>query len=120
MAIIIITVNQKGVRVDSIEKLIEKHIKDKYPNAYISVERKEPAESRADRLNEAESLTQDAKSIVEELRDELQEWHDNLPDNFQQGDKGSQLEDAVQELETIIDALDGIDFGSVSFPTMYG
>ena len=39
------------------------------------------------------------------LRDELQEWYDNLPENFQSGDKGSQLEEAIGEL----DDADGFD-----------
>lgn len=33
------------------------------------------------------------------LRDELQEWYDNMPENFQSADKGSQLEEAIGELD---------------------
>jgi hypothetical protein len=47
-----------------------------------------------------------AEGEAESLKDELQEWFDNLPENFQQGDKGSQLEEAVSALE------------SVQFPTL--
>ncbi|MGE0294727.1 MAG: hypothetical protein AB7P97_20440 [Hyphomonadaceae bacterium] len=40
-----------------------------------------------------------------QLRDELQEWYDNLPENFQSGDKGDQLQEAIGEL----DDADGFD-----------
>lgn len=38
-------------------------------------------------------------SELTQLRDELQDWYDNLPENFQSGDKGSQLEEAIGELD---------------------
>lgn len=36
---------------------------------------------------------------LETLRDELQDWYDNLPENFQSGEKGSQLEEAISNLD---------------------
>ena len=47
------------------------------------------------------SLIDDARSEIECLRDECQEWYDNLPESFQSGDKGAQLEEAVSNLESI-------------------
>jgi len=44
-------------------------------------------------------LISGAFSDAEGLRDELQEWHDNLPENFQNGDKGSALEEAIGQIE---------------------
>jgi len=77
--------------------------------------------SRADRLDKARSMIEDAKGIVEELKDEIQEWHDNLPDAFRDGDKGSALEDCVSNLEQvetdIEEALSNCD--SVEFPGMF-
>jgi hypothetical protein len=58
---------------------VEAAIKARHPEAAVSVQRKEPAESRSDRFSEAQSLVSDAKSEAESLRDELQDWHDNLP-----------------------------------------
>jgi len=46
-------------------------------------------------------LISGAVGDLEYLKDELQEWFDNLPENFQQGDKGSQLEEAISNLEYI-------------------
>ena len=116
---IIITVSQKGARVSGIESLIEKHIKEKYPEASISVQRKDPAESRNDRFSEAQSLASEAKSEGECLRDELQEWLDNLPENLQQGSKADEIQSAIDELETFIDALDAAEGASPDFPGMY-
>jgi len=116
---IIITINQKGARVDGIESLIEKHVKEKYPEASISVQRKEPATSRSDRFSNAQTLASDAKTDAEELRDELQEWLDNLPENLQQGNKADELGSAISELETFIDALDTAEGVSPEFPGMY-
>ena len=116
---IVITVNQKGARVDGIEALIEKHIKMKYPDAAIRVERYDPPESRADRFDEALSFVGDAKSGAEELRDELQEWLDGLPENLQSGSKADELQSAIDELEQFISQCEDAESASVSFPGMY-
>jgi hypothetical protein len=46
-------------------------------------------------------LVSDAFSELESLKDELQDWYDNLPESFQNGDKGSELQDAVSNLENL-------------------
>jgi hypothetical protein len=119
MMSIIITVNQKGARVDGIEALIEKHIRAKYPEASISVARHIPPESRADRFDEALSLIEDAKDEAEELRDELQEWRDGLPENLQDGSKADELQCAIDELEQFISMCEDAEGASITFPGMY-
>lgn len=74
--------------------------------------------SRADRLEAASQLIETAKADIEELRDEIQGWYDNLPEAFQSGDKGNELEQCVSELEEIVSSLD-VDCSAVSFPGMY-
>ena len=49
---------------------------------------------------------EEAYMEIDALRDELQEWFDNLPENFQDGEKGSQLEEAIGYLEQV----DMVDF----------
>lgn len=44
-------------------------------------------------------LIADAVSEFECLKDELQEWYDNLPESFQNGSKGEQLQEAINALE---------------------
>ena len=77
--------------------------------------------SRADRLDEAKIHLDEALGIVDELKDEIQEWHDNLPENFQNGDKGSALEDCVTNLETVADSINDAvsNCDSVEFPGMF-
>ena len=48
-------------------------------------------------------------SVAGELRDELQEWYDNLPESFQSGSKGDQLQEAI-------DALDEVAESSIDVP----
>lgn len=99
---------------------VRKQIAVAFPGQETSVDKINLSPSRADRMADAVSQIEDAKSTLEELRDELQEWHNNLPDNFQQGDKGSQLEQAVSDLETIISSLDEATGTDVEFPSMMG
>ena len=119
MSSIVITVHQKGSRLDTIQSLIQKHVKAKFPDAAISVERKEPAESRSARFDGAQSLAADAKSQAEELRDELQNWHDNLPENLKQGEKAGEIESAIDSLQEFVDALETAESVEVEFPGMY-
>ena len=103
----------EGSNIKTLKNLVKKHFK---AEANIT---KYESKSRADRLGDAEASVNDAKSEVECLKDELQSWFDNLPENFQSGDKGSELEEAVSNLEEIEQALDSVDFSTVSFPSMY-
>lgn len=52
---------------------------------------------------------EEARTTAEELRDELQEWYDNLPEQFQSGDKGSELQEAIDQLTEGVDALEGAE-----------
>ena len=103
----------EGARLASVEK----KVKEIFPEA--RVEKVERATSRADRLSEAESMVEDAKSIVEELKDEMEQWRESIPENLQGGDKYAEVESCEDELSSIIDNLDQVDFGSVSFPGMF-
>src|SRR6267142_1688620 len=40
-------------------------------------------------------------SILEELGQELRDWYDNLPESFQDGDKGSTLDEGASTLENL-------------------
>lgn len=114
-----VTIEGKGVRKSSVEKLAEK-MKDQFGEAAsISVKDDTPPESRADRFAAAMSLVSDAMSEVESLKDELEEWHGNMPENFQNGDKGNQIQEAIDNLENIYSELDSISSTDVDFPGMY-
>lgn len=48
----------------------------------------------------------------------MEDWKENLPDNFQDGQKGEELDMAASNLEDIENALSGVDW-NVEFPGMF-
>lgn len=114
-----IEISGKGIRRDQIRKIVDA-TKEKFGEVVqTSIQDNTPPESRADRFANAMSLVDDAKCEVEALRDELQEWYDNLPENFQQGDKGQQLEEAISNLDEVANNCDSVDTGNIEFPGMF-
>jgi len=114
-----ISVTQKGARADIVAQLVKDAIVNKYPGATVTVIRKEPAESRSARFDEAMELISDAKSTGEELKDELQEWKDSLPENLQDGQKASELDEAINQLDSFISSCENVEGESVEFPNMF-
>lgn len=111
----------KGLRKVAVKNLVGK-LKDTFGEGVsTSVKDATPPTSRAGRLSVAFDLINDAKSEMELLRDELQEWYDNLPEQFQGGSKGDQLQTAIDALTEIISDLDNVEGrdGDVNFPGMY-
>ena len=53
------------------------------------------------------NLLTEVEGEVESLKEELEEWYNNLPESFQNGDKGNDLNEAVSELEGILEAVQG-------------
>ena len=129
MSTITITITKKGLRensklVSTIADWAKRYVQLEYPDSKddieVDVEMYEPPESRADRLDQAAGLVENAKQIVDDLTEELQNWHDNLPENMQDGEKASQLTDAIDSLESLSSDLEGIDFSNIDFPSMMG
>lgn len=50
---------------------------------------------RRKRLAEAIDLINQAKGILEEVKDEEQEAYDNLPESFQYGERGEQMQEYI-------------------------
>lgn len=102
-------------------KSVERALKSAFGEFTGKVVKIERAPSRADRLAEASGLVQDAMSEVEDLHSEIESWKDGLPENLQNGDKASELEECAAALDTIKDNLDSVmdEMGQVSFPGMY-
>lgn len=73
--------------------------------------------SRGVRLQEA--INSFDVSSIEELKEELEEWLENMPENLQGGEKASQLEEAIEAIEEIIQAFSTIEDAEVEFPGMY-
>jgi len=101
---------------------VEKKLREAFGSEaeIFCVEKVTTPESRADRLDDAGDHVAIAVEIVEELQAEMQGWMDSIPENLQGGDKASEVAQAVDDLQQLIDELQNLDFGSVSFPGMMG
>jgi hypothetical protein len=64
----------------------------------------------SDRFISTPDSVEDQVGELEELKEELQSWSDNLPESLQGGDTGSRLEEAIGNLESAIDTIQGADF----------
>ena len=53
---------------------------------------------RRKRLAEAIDLISQAKDILEEVKDEEQEAYDNLPESFQYGERGEQMQEYIDSI----------------------
>ena len=57
---------------------------------------------RRKRLGEAFDLIAQAEQICEEVKQEEDEARENLPDNFRDGDRGQEMQDAVDMIDEAI------------------
>lgn len=111
-----ITLTVEAARKESVEKALVKAFGKEVP--LYSVEKLKSAESRSDRLAEAEGSVEDAKNVVSELKDEMQNWLDSIPENLQQGSKASEVQEALDALESLESDLENVQF-DVNFPGMF-
>jgi len=76
--------------------------------------------SRATRLSETLDMSEKIAD-VEQLKEELEEWLDNLPENLQSSNKAEMLQEAIDNLDNIINELENIqEFQhDVEFPGMF-
>lgn len=57
---------------------------------------------RRHRLGKAFNLIIEAEEILEEVKQEEDEARENLPDNFRDGDRGQQMQDAIDMIDEAI------------------
>ncbi len=57
---------------------------------------------RRNRLGKAFDLIAEAEQILEEVKQEEDEARENLPDNFRDGDRGQQMQDAIDMIDEVI------------------
>lgn len=57
---------------------------------------------RRKRLSEVLELISQAKDILEEVKDEEQEAFDNLPESFQYGERGDQMQEYIDSIDVVI------------------
>lgn len=61
------------------------------------------------KAEELKGLIESAREEYESIRDEEQDYYDNMADNFQQSEKGEAAQEAIDNLDTIINALESTD-----------
>lgn len=62
-----------------------------------------------DLLSEIKDKLEEAKSIVEQAATEERDYYDNMPESMQQGDKGSDADQAASNLEEVQNSLEELD-----------
>lgn len=118
MAVWQVTVSGKGIRQDTVDK-ITRALLDKYgEKATVTVKDATPPASRPERFAAAMGRASDARSECEELHSELEEWKDNLPENLQEGSKADEIDEALAQLDEVIQNLQAAEDAEVSFPSM--
>jgi hypothetical protein len=58
-------------------------------------------------------LIEEGLSELQSLGEEMRSWHDGMPENFQNGDKGSQVDEAASTLENLATEVDVPEEGDV-------
>ena len=63
-----------------------------------------------DRISEVQSEIQSIRDDMEEIKDDEETKKDNLPDHFQYGEMGDKMQEAIDQLEYLMDEIDQADF----------
>jgi len=74
--------------------------------------------SRAARFADTQDKIENAGMGFDDLRSELQSWLDNMPENLQESPKAERLQEAVDELDGVIDLVEEITSTEIEFPGM--
>lgn len=64
-------------------------------------------------IEEMRNLYDAIKSEVETIRDDEQEYHDNMPESLQGGEKSEKSQSAIDALESVCEAFDGLEIDGV-------
>jgi formylglycine-generating enzyme required for sulfatase activity len=96
--------------------LVESMARNAFGQAFVSAEKVESPRTRSERLTQAKTKIEQAKDIIMDLQAEMQAWYDGMPENLQSSRKADKVSGSADALQEAVDALDGVDFGSVTFP----
>lgn len=65
--------------------------------------------ARRKMIEDACDLIAKAREILEDVKSEEEDAYDNMPESFQDGERGEQMQDYIYTLEEAIDSLDEIE-----------
>jgi len=77
----------------------------KMSGAYAANEQLESAIGTAESLEDLASILESTAEEIEGVRDEYQDSYDNLPDNFRDGDMGSEMQEKIDGLDSYASTL---------------
>ena len=80
----------------------------------MNKDRRKEIAALASRVQEIAELIDSLKSDLENVRDEEQDYFDNMPENMQDGDRGTRAQDALNGLDDALSALDDFDGDTIT------
>lgn len=75
----------------------------------MNKERRKALDALIEDLDKLRGQIDDLRDGIESIKDEEQDYYDNMPESFQNGDKGQLATDAIDNLQTAVDTLEGFD-----------
>jgi predicted nuclease with TOPRIM domain len=76
----------------------------------MNAQRRKDIEAIRARLEQMQTMRDDIRDEVDSLRADENDARENLPDSLKEGEKGEKMQSAVDALQEVYDALDGLDF----------
>lgn len=61
------------------------------------------------KLEELDSIRQEAMEMLSSIIDEEQEAYDNLPESLQDSERGEQMQEYIDSMQNVADDLDSLD-----------
>lgn len=79
----------------------------------MNAKRRKAIEAVITRLEELDSMREEIREQLAAVRDEEQEALENMPESLQESDRGQQMEDYIDTMESVTGELDLIDIESL-------
>ena len=109
----VVTMRVKGSKLPAVEKKAKAAWGDKVKISHVRRN-----SSNADLLGDAQEHVEQAVEIIAELQEAMAERRDNTPENFQQTETYSAVEEAADGLDALKDEVEGVisAFDNIEFP----
>lgn len=79
----------------------------------MNANRRRAIEECIAKINDAEYIIGEMRDVIESIRDDEEEAHDNLPESLQDSEKGEAMQEAIGNLESALDSIEGLDFDDI-------
>jgi len=110
----VVTIRVKGSTLPAVEK----KAKAAWGDRVKKIEHVRRKTSNQDLLNDAQEHVEEAVEIIAELQEDMEERRDNTPENFQGNETYSAVDQAVEDLGSLRDEVEGVisSFDNIEFP----